>query len=322
MKKLAIFTIPIIILIVIFSSAFAKPYKFEENKSTDLINKIFEAEDKGELNIKDTEINGLINTALENKREFSGIAIEKANVKFSNNKIGLVSQLQYKNVMLQGYVEGALEFKNQDEDIYFKVDKIKLGYLPLPKNFILSKVKDKRAELFTPDGRIKISKEYFPYDIKNISLNDDKIKITFEKRQSILFADINEVTKNINNNSLNKEDNQNGGNQKQSDNKTQQNTNKTTNKTSNKITSNNNSKPQNNQRVAALNKLNSQLSTVAAKLQSQNQKRVIYTMQSTVNNLIKNPNYNYSKDIGRVRAVYDELTSEEKMSLKQCYLQM
>lgn len=288
MKKKWLIIAPIILILTLFISlpilAVSKPYTFDERKSTDLVNKFIKSEKLGTITATEDEINGLINTYLEKQKNSSKISIEKANIKINSNSVKLIAQISNQKYSAQIFLEGVFELDG--EYIYFNPSRLKVGRLYIPKSIVFDFLKDKQAD-FIQDEKIKFPKDKFPVDITKISLEPNQVTVSFTKKENLIFS---------------KEE------------KTENNQNASQNKNSNKA---NNTTQKTDKKIVLINKLNSQLNKTISNLKLKEQKQIIYQIQNTLNAMIKNPKYEYKKDIPKVRAIYDKLTPQQKEEFKQ-----
>ncbi|WP_027308867.1 DUF2140 family protein [Caloramator sp. ALD01] len=292
MKKKWLILTPLLLIILLLISlpilAVSKPYSFEERKSTDLMTKFIKSEKLGTITATEDDINGFINTYLERHKNLSKISIEKANIKIGNADIELIAQILYQKYRAQVSLKGSFEIDN--EYIYLNPSSFKVGRLNVPKSLVFNFLKDKQTD-FIQDEKIKFPKEKFPVNITEIYLEPKQITVNFTKRENLIFSKQEE------------------NNQKSPQNTTQSQT--KTQKQTNTTTQNSNKK------IVLINKLNSQLDKTLSNLKLKEQKQIIYQIQNTLNSMTKTSKYDYTKDIPKVKALYNKLTPQQKEEFKQ-----
>lgn len=304
--------------------------------------KIRNAQKQGaEVKLSSGELNGLINISLKNKIKKGTLEVKGIETIIKGSKISFKVPCTFHGINLLLQSKGSISL---DGDYTYAPDYFKIGWLVLPKSTVYSIIsRYKNPNIYISNSTIKISKEFVPFDVKNLSVKDDNLimyvekftpKGLFEDKASILNGIKNElrdiqskssgeaekqkvegVLKEISNISagasendiarITSELNSIAKNAKSDEAK------KKAEDIKEQISNTNDAK-----KKQALSRVSGELQSAASSVNTSGQKQVIYMMQSTIGRMISNPSYSYGGDEGAVRAQYSKLSPEEKQALK------
>ncbi|MBZ4663231.1 MAG: hypothetical protein JG776_933 [Caloramator sp.] len=317
MKKTKVLISILLILILSTASlivlANTKDYEYNNEQSTVLLEKMIEADIKGEeLIVDDSEVNGLINKILSYKNQFGSAKVNNFNIKFLEDEIMFIGNVCYNNKNFQLSSTGKLYYQN--EYMYYSPRNFKIGKINLPKSFVFS-ILNKQSKLkeYIDRDAIKIDVNNILGNIESIEIKESKAKIIIKKTQIKLFADSTtkdqtNLPKNENTNIENKQVSNNNTNNKPNVNTNT--TNKQSSKSANKYSS------EDEYKKVLLKQLNSELNIVSSKLSTSSQKNLLNKIKNVVNKMIANPDYNYNKDKPVILSDYSKLSTEEKNDFK------
>lgn len=293
--------------LVFWQSSYSVPkYKF----SVGLFDKIIKAQDSGgTAELTEDEVNQVI--SLYSKEYKSGsITVKAVQAGLEGDKIKFYIPSSYKsfNVLLTS--EGSIS-KEKDK-IKYTPDYFKVGKITLPKSYVMEKLsgrlKDRAA---VEQDSVVFSTKGIPVGITALSVKDDKLLVTLEKRQidienmlkgqfdslKDIVKDLNLFTKTNGGTSAGSETGKTGGG---------------TGSTSKNETSSGNDQQDFSGVIKGLNAASGSVSTGA-------QKFVIAQMMSVVGNM-SNSSYNPRSAEGSIRAAYGKLSPQEKSQLKSAIL--
>lgn len=322
-SKKPIFLIVIIVLILA-AAALAKltfwqssyspaKYKF----SVGLFDKIIKAQDTGgTAELTKDEVNQIISLYFKEYRG-SDITVKAVEADFNGDNMKFYIPVTYKNFNVLLTSEGSISREN--DNIKYTPQYFKVGKITLPKSYAMEKLKSKLKNSATVDGdSIMVSTKGFPVGITALSVKNEKLLVTLEKRQlnieDILKGKLDSIRDLIKNYSsiknLNLPTKTNGENEKTAGETSTVNSTGTSNANASSGSSSGSS-----ERQQALGKVLSGLSAASGSVSTGGQKAVISQMMSVVGNM-KDPSYNPYSAEGSVRAMYGKLSPSEKTQLK------
>lgn len=303
--------------LVFWNSSYSSPkYKF----SADLLTKVLKAQESGgTVELSKDEVNGVISLYFKQYKT-SDLVVKSVEADFEDDKMVFFIPITYKNFNLLLSSQGDVSF--QKGKIIYNPEYFKLGKITLPKSYVLKKLQPKLKNGMALEGdSITVSTSGLPISIKNISVKDQKLLVTLEKKQ----LNIEDMLKGKISSSL-----QNFikdfSNIKKLDPSTKTNGESTGAKLNDNgipsvsSTQSSSSKtPVSQERQQALNRLSSGLNAASGAVSTGGQQAVISQLISIVNNM-KDSSYNPSSAEGSVRAAYDKLSAEEKAGLRSAVL--
>jgi len=189
-------------------------------------------------------------------------------------------------IKFQLYSEGYLFYS--DGSIVYIPEKFKIGKISLPKGLVLNKISKIRAIAdngITLEGdTLILTDEIFPFEIIAFSVKPDKM--TFEVKKDEKASNSKSTAGGANSPGQ-------GGSSSQINSEATK---------------------------ALLRTVYSQLGTVYTNVKTAQEKQIVGSMMTVVNNLIQNPSSPYRDQAGRVILEYNKLTAEEKSDLKLAML--
>lgn len=310
-STLAVLALAILAVIYIISSSLNKPAAISPPVSPPevIIDKIKNAQIKGDtLELKAEDLNAVAKNMVDKGINKAGISVKKVYTEIKDDKIFLYAQTEYKNTEVLLSSSGKLSYENNR--VIFTPEGFKVGNLPLPKGLVMDRIKDYSPDnIIVSTDRIEVPKEFFPFDIETLDIEDDKIKARIKK------ITISEIFSPI---SISVEEDQksytkNGQNSGQ--------TNKSTPAPSNSTGVNNKStdnKPVTQMTVekkrALLKNISGQLGSSLGDVKTSKEKQVISATISAINQMAQNTSGGIVT--GGVQSLYEKLTSEEKARVK------
>ncbi|MEY8000456.1 DUF2140 domain-containing protein [Clostridium sp. Mt-5] len=322
-SKKPIFLIVIIVLILaaavfaklaFWQSSYSPPkYKF----SVGLFDKIIKAQDTGgTAELTKDEVNQIISLYFKEYRG-SDITVKAVEADFSGDNMKFYIPVTYKNFNVLLTSEGSI-FKESDK-IKYTPQYFKVGKITLPKSYVMEKLKSRLKNSATVEqDSIMVSTKGFPVGITALSVKNEKLLVTLEKRQlnieDILKGKLDSIRDLIKNYSsiknLNLPTKISGGNQGAVENSSTLNSDGTSNSNTSSGSSSASS-----ERQQAIGKVLSGLNAASGSVSTGSQKAVISQMISVVESM-KDPSYNPYSAEGSVKAMYGKLSSGERAQLK------
>lgn len=346
LHKRIIIAVVIVVLIIagIFAAAFSgSTMNLSTFSGIDAAEKIRNAQKQGgEVKLNSTELNGLMKVYFKNGINRGSLTIKGIECSIQDNKIAFKIPCTFHGIKLLLQSRGSLSF---DDDFTYVPDYFKIGRLTVPKSMVYNLInKYKNSNINISNNTIKISSKIIPFDVKSLSIEDDKVIIyvgkfvtngLFEDKASLLNG-IKKELKELQDKSasnaekqkiegvLNEISNASAGsinsqlikkvteelNDIAKDAKTDD-AKKKAEDIKGKISNADDSK-----KKQSLSKVSGELQSAAASVNTSGQKEVIYMMQSTIGKMMANPSYSYGSDEAAVRAQYSKLSPEEKKALK------
>lgn len=258
---------------------------FKVNTPTYVVDKLRTGENSGgNVELTEADFNALLQLQLKGKNQQASLQFNGIYAKISEGNLCVYVPAHYHSLSFLISTAGKLEYHGS---LLFKPDYIQVGKFQFPIQWTMRKLSSNPIADFgvKDNGTIEISKEFIPFKIKTLSINGDKLVLTFEK--PIQTANVTE--------------------QKPSDN---QNTQKSLSASGNS----------NSRRAELLRRANSQLSSVYGAVKTQEEKNIIGQIQTVVGRMVDNPNYSYSAESQQVKEKYNRLTSEERSDFKDAIL--
>lgn len=181
-RKLPIFLAVIVLIIVVLGVMVKWNSGYTENVSgsVNAYNKFKDALiSGGTVSLSSDDINSLVANAFE-AQTHRGVTIKGIYVNIPQNKLDIKIPVAYKgqNFLVSSSGKAALK----DGCIAYLPDSFKIGAIPLPKNFILNKLKAMYSSKFTieTDG-IYINKSALPVTVNSVKIENSNLKIGVEK---------------------------------------------------------------------------------------------------------------------------------------------
>jgi uncharacterized protein YpmS len=240
----------------------------------------------GTIEFSQDEINSAMAFYCEKKLQSVPYFTELAS-KLGKNKIEIfVGGTIGQKIKFQLYSEGYLFYS--DGSIVYIPEKFKIGKISLPKGLVLNKLSKIGAiadKGITLEGdTLILTNEIFPFKIIAFSVKPDKM--TFEVKKDEKASNSKSTAGGANSPGQ-------GGSSSQIDSEATK---------------------------ALLRTVYSQLGTVYTNVKTVQEKQIVGSMMTVVNNLTQNPSSPYRDQAGRVIAEYNKLTAEEKSDLKLAML--
>lgn len=320
-KKMIALTIVLILALAV--AIFAKLIFWKSNYSSPeykfsvvLFNKIIKAQSEGSTaELTKDEVNQIIFLYFKEYRK-GNLVIKSVEGDIQEDVFLFYMPVSYKGVNLLVWSGGNISFSGGK--IKYTPDYFKVGKVSLPKSYVLKKLGEKLKNGTTVEGNsITIDIKELPIGITSVSVKDNKLLITLEKREfnieDILKGKLSSMKNFIEGSSAIKESSSytkiNSGS----------NTSKVNEKSTEKDTESKNdtseSSPVSSQKQQALDNVVSGLNAASASVSTGAQKAVISQMISVVNNM-KDSSYNPYSEEGSVKASYAQLSQAEKAELK------
>lgn len=316
-SKKTIFLAVVIVLILIaavfgrllfWQSSYSVPeYKF----TVGLFEKIIKAQDTGgTAQLTKDEVNQIISLYFKEYRG-SDITVKAVEADFDGDNIKFYVPSAYKGFDVLVTSEGTLSKEN--DEIRYTPKYFKAGKITLPKSYILKKLstrlKNKGA---VEQNSIVVSTKGFPVGITALSVKDNRLLVTLEKRklniEDILkgklqsIEDIIKKYSSLKNSNLSTKTNVVSGEGTGTGN-------------SGSSTGTSLGSASSGERQQALARVINGLSAASGAVNTGAQKAVISQMMSVVGSM-KDPSYNPYSAESSVRSMYSKLSSSEKTQLK------
>lgn len=181
-RKLPVFLAVIVLIIVILGVMLKwnSGYTESVSGSTNAYNKFKDVLiSGGTVSLSSDDINSLVANSFE-AQTHRGVTIKTIYVNMSQDKLDIKIPVAYKgqNFLVSSSGKAALK----DGCIAYLPDSFKVGAIPLPKNFVLNKLKAMYSSKFTieADG-IYINKSALPVTVNSVEVKDSNLKIGVEK---------------------------------------------------------------------------------------------------------------------------------------------
>jgi hypothetical protein len=312
---------------LVFAAFSGSNYKIPDTlPSLDVLEKVRIAQlNEGAAAITSNDINGMIQFTGFQKIEKSGITVNGIYVEINNGKLTV-----YSPVMIKGYkflISSKFDLSYGNDNYIVTPTSFKLGKLPIPKSFVLSKLKS-----YLPNGielkneSLYVNRGILPFNTKSLTIKDDKIYLALQKDKNVENGVASNSNAKVDNNSSNNAASNNAANSNgnASSNQAKGTTQNSASKENNSLNIKFNYFEQDNSikpnRKVVLNKAKGQLAAAVASCKSSGEKQIISIGQKVLSKMISNPKYNYSADAGEVRAIYNKLTQEQQTQLKNAVL--
>lgn len=296
-------------LALLFSNS---SYTVKEQKvSAALVDKIREAQKQGStVELNKEELNEIISMYFKGEKSSGNLKIKGVSGDITNGNLKLFIPVSYSGINILISSEGGLTYK--DNNIEYTPLYFKAGKITLPKSFVLNKIKGHLKEGITVKSEnVLIDKSMLPLKVKSIKINNDKISIGIEKAVKSLEENLKSI------------ENKAKGTDPSSSNlkpNSEEQVAKGNSSTSNQNNSSNSSTPGAGKDTsvmnAALDRISGGLYSAMSSVSTGGQKAVISAMISAANSMKGNPNANPYAYASSARAVYKNLSPQEKAELK------
>lgn len=320
--------------------AFSKGgYQKGDGSSLAAMTKIREGEKTGkEVEITKEELNEIIGAVFKKDITKGDITVKTPEGFLEENYIGFKAPVTYKGKELLLSTKG--ELKYEEGKIEYLPQSFKVGKLPLPKFAVLSILsKYIKADIIITKNSIMGDKKLIPFSINSLNIRNGVLYMTIDKFMVDSLFDngkdvkievdkLKEQLKNI------KEKSQDTEIQKKIDEaiKIIDKGDKTSNEVIEKIKEDVKNidkevdktleelKKKEEEKLSSLKTVRGQLAGAIGSTGSSKGDEILSIMISTMENLISNPSYSYSGDVGRVKNIYSKLSSKEKDGVKKAIL--
>ncbi|KAJ48710.1 hypothetical protein BD780_000070 [Clostridium tetanomorphum] len=336
-KKVILAFFVVLIVLVIGSLTFPlskNGYQKGDNSSIEGISKVREGEKKGEkVTLNSKELNNIFAVVYKNNKKLDNIVIKTPEAYVKEDKIGIKIPVEIKGMEFIASSEGTLKYEN--DNVIYTPEFFKVGKLNLPKNFVINKIKEfKNLGITVEDGNIKLNKNKIPFSIKDLYIENGTLTISMNKFSSnTLFKHRNnvkiELSKLKEQLILQREKSPSEEEKREidkiitqieKDNPSQQ----LLDKVNRQIKENNNISQEikeaqnknNSDKVQALSRVRDGLSKAMGQTGSEEGKKIIGMMISTINKMISDAAYDYNGDAVAVRSIYSKLSPQKKASFK------
>ncbi|HHV64370.1 MAG TPA: hypothetical protein GXX46_04770 [Peptococcaceae bacterium] len=296
---------------------------FQTVPVVEAVDKVRKAEKQGgSVELSEAEINSIL-------KLYAGKAslpyVRDINVKLGEDSVETyVSAVWKEKIRVLLYSRG--EVAVQDGNVLYKPKAFKAGRLPVPSSIVFKVLAKFNYHGVSAAGNtIIFAKELFPFRIASLSVADGKVTLVFDKDSSGLEQPGDKGNPSNGQSTSETGDNSAAGpagNGDQSGSKqgpaqspgqsSDDNDNKPGEKMPNEA-----EEGLDEETIALLQKINSQLSVVYTQVKSPKEKEIIGTMISTVSNLMEDHTYPYKEKAAWVLGEYKKLTTAEKNDLKE-----
>jgi|GEM_PF-5931583 len=284
-KKIGfIFAFILIFIGILFGLSTAK-YNLPEAKASDELIKELKSKviNGGEVYVNSQKLNGAIKYLNVGEKSFNGASIKGIWMDISKDGLIVIIPVKYKS--LEAYVYADNKIYVEGDKIILEPKSIKIGKLPIPVSLVLGKIPKLDENIRINGNRVEIDKKIVPFDVEKLEIKDGALVLSFKKKVLELFEKKDVV--------LEKKD--------------IVVKNKTVTKTVKRFSK---------EVEDSLRSVNQSLNRVYGNLKTPEEKAIISTIQSTLNNLLKDPDYPYKKYAESVKAKYKKLPDESKSRIK------
>lgn len=327
-KKIVIALLAIVVCLVLPFSVLSSLWvedvpAFQTTPTLEIVEKVRKAEKQGStVELNNSELNSIIQlytaSKLRSMPMFNGI-----NARVSDSKIELFVDGIYKDrVKFLLYAQGELDYR--EGNIIYTPQEFKIGRIPVPKRIVWNQLRNIDYQGMTVhDEYIEVSKDLIPLEITSISVADDKIILDLKKpaekqeKPENSETDVKDETESQVSTKPNNESEEKPVEQPTAEKPTAE---KPAPESPEPPDSSPQQSVEDETKKDLLIDVNSQLAAVHSKVKTENEKAIISTMISTVNNLINDLSSPYQNQAQIVLGEYAKLTSEEKTDLKQVML--
>lgn len=287
------------------------------NGSTaNVLTEVMNAQKEGGLVLFDSsELNELLQTYFKDGVSCKNFSIKGINVDINKGYITLEAPVNYKFINFALTTRGGIYLSSDGSGgkIIFRPDSFSIGRLPLAPKLMYSLInKESFGGFGFENNRIVVDTSKLPVKISDAGLKNDRLYIYVEKNSENKIDSAGKIPSN--NAAPKAAENVKGEPQKPKENASP----------SSKNVKQNSSKTEsgniNNRSKEDLLALDNQLENAKASLSTASEKKIVTMLQSTIQKLISNSSYNYTKDEASVRAMYSRLTSSQKAAFKSVIL--
>lgn len=275
---LAFITILVIVIVLFFALLFSgSSYSADKvDLSSELINKMqVAAIQTGTVELNGDELNQIINMYFTPKK-YSNITVKGIKSEIAGSDVNFNIPINYKGLNLLAKVSGNLTY---DYGINYKVSKVNVGKIPVPKKLFLDKLESKIGnKVAVKDDTIYIDKSNIPISIKSIDVKNSKMTISVEKLTDQIKNKLQSMAGQLGQTSSSTVDSA--------------------------------------QVNKSLSKISTQLNAALNSVNTQGEKAVISNMISSVNKMKSNPSASPGNYASEVKKLYEKLSDSERQKVK------
>jgi hypothetical protein len=257
------------------------------------------------ISLSSEDINKLLALSLAKSNTFGSISIESFRSTIKDNRLGFSSLTKFHGVKLMLSTNGLLDYDGTS--ICYYPEYFKLGRLSLPKGLVYNQLKDYIAVDSYKD-KIFIDKNKLPINIESLKVENNLLNVRLAK------LNLNDISPAPSNNKAGNTSSPSSPSAKAT---------VPPQKPSTPAPSVKEPKSSSNQGSTStdlLKKTSSDLKKAYTAAKTSSEKQVIQSMQSTVNKLIQNENYDYENDAAVILSKYEKLTTSEQSDLRNVIL--
>lgn len=310
---------------MIFSKGDYKNYKGEESFKA-LMGVLFNTiENKDAIILEEKDINALGSTYFKEGLKKGNLIISGLNIKLKEDNVTVLVPIRFKGLPLMLSSRGKFSFNNGN--VNFVPDYFKVGKISLPKNLILSYIKNNLKDKIVVEGdKLSISSSILPIKVDNMKIDDGKVILSYKqeaneeiKKASEAIKKLEQQLKDQLDKKLNNSNLESSTSKSNSDKVSSDDYNKNNNSTAisgNNTNSSNNSTANGENMNGSFDKVAKDLNSLYGDISTPKEKQMVGIMNSTVNNLMGNSDYNFWGDMKEVMSIYKTLSPEEKKKFK------
>lgn len=281
---ISIFVVTVLLLAVFFVYSFLIREDFmvfKVSNITNLYEKVKKAEkDTGNLELGEEDVNAVIQNYAKKLGEYKKVKILGLYSSLENSKLIIYVPIRYG--MIKTILSSSGDIKFEDDKVIYTPSSFKVGKIAITKDFVLSKIKSLSSEeIAVSSNEIFISKDILPFDVVSLSLIDSKIIAQIQK---VALNDSAGTTNEIS----------------------------TPNSTDKKVTA--------TTKQDILKRASRQLNGVKNDVKSTEGKQIISKIQTVVNKMISDPNYNYKSESDEIKSQYSQLPAGDRDNIKEAIL--
>lgn len=261
-------------------------FVFKVNSPAYTVDKIRSAEKQGgTVELTEPDFNALLELSMRNKTLSGNLKVKGLYAQITDGKLMIYVPISYRGLNLIILSSGDLVYK--DGLVVFQPHYIQVGKLKLPIEFVAKKLQSYTIAggAIKNNGFVEMSKEVFPFHLKNLTISGEKIVLEIDK---VLPTQPQIV---------------------------EQNPSIAQNGPSSPPTSN-----KSDSKVDLLKRGQSQLSEVYNVVKTASEKDVIRQIQAVVAKMVDNLAYPYASESKNVKSQYNRLSPEEKSDIKDAIL--
>lgn len=170
----------IVFKMLFWNSSYTAP---SEKLSREFISNIVKSQSTGILELNNEELNSIIKIYID-KKNYGNLNVKAVHGEIIDKELNFYIPCSYKGIDFLFSSKGTITFK--DNKVKYNVDKFYVGKMPLPREYVLNKLKGVLyGGISVENSNICLDASLIPLKVNNVYIKDSKIVLEVRKFDDI-----------------------------------------------------------------------------------------------------------------------------------------